>query len=72
MGRGRPRIFTDEERKQRKNHYMLHTDWFCEVCNGHNYKLSGKFSHLKTKLHQRNLLIYNLKNKINDITKIVN
>ena len=68
-GSGRPRVLTDEERKQHKTNYMLNTDWFCDVCNGRNYRLAGKSSHLKTKIHKQNLLIYNLKNKINDITK---
>ena len=31
--KGRPRVYTDEERRKRKNDYMLHKPWFCEICN---------------------------------------
>ena len=56
--RGRPRFYTDEERKQRKTDYMLHKEWFCDLCNtGRNY-------HLHTKKHFINALKYNLEEKI--------
>ena len=55
-GRGRPRVFTDEERKQHKTDYMLSKPWFCDVCkNGKNYTLAGKSCHLKTDRHMSNL-----------------
>jgi len=34
--------------------------WYCRVCwNGYNYTLAGKYIHLKTKKHQRNVNITN-------------
>ena len=48
-GRGRPRILTDEERKNNKTKYMLEKEWYCERCKtGINYTLAGKHCHLKT------------------------
>ena len=56
-GRGRPRVFTDEERKQHKTKYMTNSIWFCHICDtGLNYTLRGKYKHLKTKIHNQNLL----------------
>ena len=58
--RGRPRFYTDEERKQRKTDYMLHKEWFCDICkNGKNYTLAGKHCHLRTLKHYKNALIHN-------------
>jgi len=31
-GRGRPKVFTDEERKNHKTAYMLNKEWYCEIC----------------------------------------
>ena len=32
--------------------------WYCTVClNNKNYKMTGKYRHLSTRLHQRNLNI---------------
>ena len=59
--RGRPRFYTDEERRQKKTDYMLHKPWYCDICNnGNDYTLAGKHCHLKTKKHHRNSLAYNL------------
>ena len=34
---------------------MKNIEWYCDVCkNGKNYSLRGKWSHLKTKKHERN------------------
>ena len=58
--RGRPIVYkTDEERKEAnrrsKTKYMLNKEWYCDICNnGINYKLAGKWSHLKTKKHSDN------------------
>ena len=30
--RGRPRVLTDEQRKQRKTRYQLTTEWICPIC----------------------------------------
>ena len=58
---GRPRFYTDEERRKNKTDYMLHKQWFCEICNnGKNYTLAGKHCHLHTKKHYRNALAHNL------------
>ena len=50
---------SDEERqiaiKISKTKYMLNKPWYCNICvNEKDYKLAGKWSHLKTKKHQRN------------------
>ena len=59
-GRGRPKVFTNEELKKHKNAYMMKKEWFCDVCkNGKDYTLAGKWSHLKTKMHN----IFELKNE---------
>ena len=55
--RGRPiKYFTEEERKdairQSKTRYMLNKEWICIVCDCHNYTLSGKYKHLRTKKHK--------------------
>ena len=53
--RNRPRIYTDEERREHWRVYMMNTPWYCDVCNpGHNYKLAGKTCHINTKKHIRN------------------
>ena len=53
--RGRPRFYTEEEKKRNKTNYMLNKPWYCEVCNnGKNYSLAGKTCHLKTKKHMMN------------------
>ena len=53
--RGRPRSYTDKERQQRKNDYMLRTPWYCKICNNNqNYTLAGKTCHLRTKKHYKN------------------
>lgn len=54
-GRGRPKLYTAEERKNHKTTYMLNKEWYCDICNtGRNYTLAGKSCHLKTKKHIRN------------------
>ena len=55
------KYFTMEERKAAytriKSKYMAYKEWYCPVClNGHDYKLSNKACHKRTKKHQRNLL----------------
>ena len=53
--RGRPRFYTQEERRRNKTNYMLNKVWFCEICdNGKNSSLAGKSCHLKTKKHMTN------------------
>jgi len=62
-GRGRPRVFSDEERKNHKTTYMLGKEWYCDVCkNGKNYTLAGKSCHLKTKKHEKSHDINFLRN----------
>ena len=69
-GRGRPNVFSDEERKNHKTAYMLNKEWYCEVCkNGKNYTLAGKSCHLKTKKHRKNTNVINIMEKINNITQ---
>ena len=53
-GRGRPRILTDEERKNNKTKYMLEREWYCDICKtGRNYTLGGKHCHMKSKKHKK-------------------
>ena len=55
--RGRPRVLTDEEKKN-KTAYMLNKEWYCEICKtGRNYTLAGKHCHLKTMKHNKNIRI---------------
>ena len=53
------KYFSEEERKQgtrqTKTKYMLNKEWVCSVCGNRNYSLAGKWSHLKTKKHMRNV-----------------
>ena len=53
-GRGRPKVFSDEERKNHKTTYMLNKEWYCDICKmGRNYTLAGKHCHLNTKIVKR-------------------
>ena len=51
------KYFTEDERiqaiKQSKNKHMRNKEWLCTVCDNHNYKLAGKWRHLKTKKHTK-------------------
>ena len=68
-GRGRPKVFSDEERKNHKTTYMLNKEWYCDICKtGRNYTLAGKSCHLKTNKHIKNNRSYNIMNKTIDIT----
>ena len=61
--RGRPRFYTDEERRRRKTDYMLHKPWYCDICNtGIDYSLAGKHCHLRAKKHYKNALKHNEEN----------
>jgi len=72
-GRGRPKVFTDEERKNHKTTYMLNKEWYCDICKtGRNYTLAGKSCHLKTKKHIKNVHEINMKEVRNEITRILN
>ena len=57
MGRQK-KYFTEEERKQAiqqsKNKHILNKEWSCLECGDHNYRMAGKWRHLKTKKHVRN------------------
>ena len=54
-GRGRPKVFTDEEIKNHKTTYMLNKKWYCDICKtGRNYTLAGKHCHLNTNKHKKN------------------
>ena len=67
-GRGRPRILTDEERKNNKTKYMLEREWYCDICKtGRNYTLAGKHCHMKTKKHIKNNIANNIVKKMNYI-----
>ena len=55
---------TEEDRqnaiRQSKTKYMLNKSWICPVCE-HDYKLAGKWSHMKTKKHIKNTVLDALK-----------
>ena len=54
--RGRPKVLTVQEWRNNRTSYMLNKEWYCDICNtGRNYTLAGKFCHLKTKKHARNM-----------------
>ena len=72
-GRGRPRVFTNEEIKNHRSAYMLNKEWYCDICKtGRNYTLAGKSCHLKTKKHIKNVHEINMKEVRNEITRILN
>ena len=55
--RGRlPKYNSEMERKnairESKRKYMVNKEWICIVCDCHNYTLSGKCKHLRTKKHK--------------------
>lgn len=57
---GRPiKYFTEEDRKkaiqQSKNKHILNKEWRCPVCDNHDYKMVGKWRHLNTKKHKKNM-----------------
>ena len=59
---GRPIKYSCEEDrrnsiKESKTRYMLNKSWICEVCDGHDYSLAGKWSHMRTKKHIYNTII---------------
>ena len=60
MGR-KPKYNTEEDRKnankESKTRYMLNKSWICEACDGHDYSLAGKHSHMRTKKHIYNTII---------------
>ena len=59
--KGRPRVLTDEQRKQNKTRYQLTKVWTCLICKPErNYTLAGKHCHMKTKKHQKMKQIYNI------------
>ena len=55
---------TEEQLKREKwnkitNERLKNTEWYCDVCgNRKNYTYRGKYMHLKTKKHERNILKY--------------
>ena len=59
MERGKPRVLSDDERiehrRASKTKYMVNKSWFCDVCNNNkDYKLAGKWTHMKSKKHINN------------------
>ena len=34
---------------------MVNKEWFCDVCDGHNYTLAGQTGHLRTNKHKDNV-----------------
>lgn len=57
--KGRPRVLTDEQRKQNKTRYQLTKEWICPICSPKkNYTLAGKHSHMQINKHQKMLKIY--------------
>ena len=59
--RGRPRVLTDQQRKQNKTKYQLTKVWICPICSPKkNYTLAGKHCHMKTKKHNKMRQIYDV------------
>ena len=57
---GRPKkYFTETEKreaqKKQQNKYMVNKEWLCSDCGFRNYALSGKWCHINTKKHQKNV-----------------
>ena len=57
---GRPRkYFTEAERKyaiqRSKNKHISNKAWICTVCDNHDYKLTGKWNHLNSLKHKKNM-----------------
>ena len=53
--RGRPRVLTDDERRERRTNYLLNKEWYCDICN-RLYSLAGKTCHLRTSKHMNNYI----------------
>ena len=68
---GRPKIFTEEELKQRHRDYMKNTLWFCNICEK-SYKIPSKYNHLKSKIHQKNVQILGQDTKISHLLETIN
>ena len=51
--KGRRAVYTPLEIKAHRTAYMLSKPWVCECCK-YNYRLAGKWKHLKTKKHKIN------------------
>ena len=64
MGRNK-KYQTEEERKQaikdRKREYMRSKPWHCKACDK-DFSLGGKYMHIKSKLHCKNAVLWELKN----------
>ena len=69
--RGPINYFTEEERigaiRRSKREYMANKDWYCDICPIHNYKLAGKWNHIRTEKHKRRAAISSIKKKLNDM-----
>ena len=56
---GRPVKYLSEEERKKANRksntkYMLNKEWICPDCGNKNYRLAGKWTHLKSKKHMKN------------------
>ena len=63
MGRYQKYFCEDDKHnaiRRSKTKYMLNKSWICPVCE-HDYKLAGKWSHMKTKKHIKNTVLDSLK-----------
>ena len=75
--RVRPRVFSDEDRKNHKTNYMLNKEWYCTVCNNNkNYSMAGKPLHERTRKHKKSFAndkLYKnsllIKEKFNEMNK---
>ena len=68
---GRPKIFTEEELKQRHRDYMKNTLWFCDICKK-SYKIPSRYNHLKSNIHQKNVQISGQDTKISHLLETIN
>ena len=46
--------------KKSKTKYMVNRCWYCDICNNNkDYKLAGKWTHIKSLKHQKSVTLKN-------------
>ena len=56
---GRPKKYSNEEDRKKaiqqcKNKYLNNKEWICTICDNHDYKVAGRWRHLRTIKHKKN------------------
>ena len=56
------RYFCEKDRqdaiRKSKTHYMRYKSWVCDICDGYDYRLAGKWRHLLAQKHINNSIIH--------------